>query len=107
MLGLVIYSFMFNGHKRETLVISCIDLRFITKIRDLLVKNRLKGSYNLITIPGASLRLDSIASSILAPLQLHNPNQVYIFDHEDCGAYGKNNSKGLHVRNLKRAKKLF
>ena len=67
----------------------------------------MKDSYDLITIPGASLGLGSIASSILVSLQLHNPNQVYFFDHEDCGAYGKNNSKRLHVQNLKRAKKII
>lgn len=71
------------------------------------MKERLKDNYDLITVPGASLGLENITSSILTSLQLHDPSIIYIFDHEDCGAYGKNNSKKAHTDNLKGAQRIL
>ena len=98
---------MSQPHKCKSLVISCIDFRFVTKIRDYLVRKGLKDNYDLITVPGASLGLKNIASSILVSLQLHDPSEIYIFDHEDCGAYVKSNSKKAHMQNLKDARRII
>ncbi|MEX0621665.1 MAG: carbonic anhydrase [Candidatus Woykebacteria bacterium] len=95
------------SHKAKALVISCIDFRFVSKVRDFLVEKGLKNSYDLITVPGASLALDSIAANILTSLELHDPDEIHIFDHEECGAYGKSNSKKAHVGNLKRAQQIL
>jgi carbonic anhydrase len=96
---------MSSSHKCEGLIISCIDFRFVTRIRDYLVENNLKDSYDLITVPGSSLNIKDVVGSITTSFKLHQPSKVYIFDHEDCGAYGNDNSEDRHRENLKIAKK--
>ncbi|OGY27133.1 MAG: hypothetical protein A2Z11_03190 [Candidatus Woykebacteria bacterium RBG_16_43_9] len=95
---------MKNSHKCTALAISCIDYRFVGKVRQYLIDQGLKDNYDLITVPGASLKLADVADSISTSMRLHDPDEVYIFDHEDCGAYGVNNSKSEHIKNLNHAK---
>ncbi|OGY26176.1 MAG: hypothetical protein A2Z24_00895 [Candidatus Woykebacteria bacterium RBG_16_44_10] len=95
---------MKNSHRCKALVISCIDFRFVTRVRDFLTKHGLVNEYDLITVPGASLGFSDITASVATSIKLHNPNEIYIFDHEDCGAYGQNNTSQAHTENLKKAK---
>lgn len=88
----------------KALVISCIDYRFVTKVRNYLSNQNLKESYDLITTPGASLNIDKVSDHIGISFRLHKPKEVYIIDHEDCGAYGADNSKERHELNLKKAR---
>ena len=96
---------MSSSHKCEGLIISCIDFRFVTRTRDYLVRNNLKDNYDLITVPGASLNIKDVETSIASSFKLHQPEKVYIFDHEDCGTYGSDNSIERHKKNLESAKK--
>ena len=98
---------MKKTHKAKALAISCIDFRFVTKIRDFLMDQGLNNNYDLITVPGASLSLPNITQSILTSIRLHEPDKIYIFDHEDCGAYKEDNSKKVHSRNLLKAKEIL
>ncbi|MCH7541491.1 hypothetical protein IH981_01805 [Patescibacteria group bacterium] len=107
LVGLIIYFFMKNSHHCKALVISCIDYRFVSRIRDFLVGQGLLDNYDLITVPGASLGFANISGSITTSINLHNPDEILIFDHEDCGAYGENNSKKLHSKNLMRSKQIL
>ncbi|MCL5411670.1 MAG: hypothetical protein M1150_02930 [Patescibacteria group bacterium] len=92
------------SHYCRALAISCIDFRFVTKIREYLVNKGLEGNYDLIGIPGASLAIDEAIKAIEISDRLHHPSEVYVFDHEDCGAYGEDNSSEKHLENLRRAK---
>ena len=96
---------MSSSHKCEGLIISCIDFRFVTRTRDYLVRNNSKDNYDLITVPGASLNIKDVETNIAISFKLHQPEKVYIFDHEDCGAYGTNNSIDSHKKNLESARK--
>src|SRR3989344_83529 len=98
---------MSEAYECKILVISCIDFRFVTKLRDYLVDQDLKGSYDLITVPGASLNIGEVLETIGLSFKLHNPKEVYIFDHEDCGAYGTSDSLETHKENLRRAKEII
>lgn len=98
---------MKNTHKAKALAISCIDFRFVTKVRDFLINQGLNNNYDLIAVPGASLSLPDITQSILTSVNLHNPDKIYIFDHEDCGAYKEDNSKKAHSINLLKAKEII
>ena len=95
---------MLKDRHCQALVITCIDFRFVTKVRDILVSRGLKDNYDLITVPGASLGINKIDEVIATSVRLHEPGEIYIFDHEDCGAYGENNAKETHLENLKKAK---
>lgn len=88
----------------KALVISCIDFRFVSNRRDFLTNVGIKDNYDLITTPGASLNIGKIKDSIEISFKLHKPYEVYLFDHLDCGAYGKDNSEERHLKNLKSAK---
>jgi len=96
-----------SKHKCKALVISCIDFRFVSKVRDFLTSHELKEDYDLVTVPGASLGIEKVTDSISTSLLLHEPENIYIFDHEDCGAYGEDNSLDTHMRNLKKAEQLL
>ena len=98
---------MKNDHQCKALVISCIDFRFVTKIRDYLEDQDLIDNYDLITVPGASLNLNKVSESIATSIKLHGPAKIYIFDHEDCGAYEEDNSREAHTENLIKAKELL
>ncbi len=98
---------MKNTHKAKALAISCIDFRFVTKVRDFLMDQGLNNNYDLITVPGASLSLPHITQSILTSLRLHKPDKIYIFDHKDCGDYKEDNSKKAHSMNLLKAKEIL
>lgn len=98
---------MKNTHKAKALAISCIDFRFVTKVRDFLINQGLNNNYDLIAVPGASLSLPSITKSILTSINLHDPDKIYIFEHEDCGAYKEDNSKKAHYTNLRRAREII
>ena len=98
---------MQNGHKCKATAITCIDFRFVTKISSFLDGKGLNNNYDLITVPGASSNLDKIMESVDTSIKLHEPDEIYAFDHEDCGAYGKNNSRENHTSNLVRAKKIL
>ena len=96
-----------NDNKCTTLVISCIDYRFISSCRDYLVKLGIKDRYDLLTTPGASISIQKIKEGIKTSLKVHGPNEVYIFDHDDCAVYGKNNSEERHIQNLKKAEEVI
>jgi len=71
---------MSEAHECKALVISCLDFRFITKLRDYLVDQDLKDNYDLITVPGASLNIDEVRETIGLSFKLHKHKEVYIFD---------------------------
>jgi carbonic anhydrase len=92
------------NHHCRALAISCIDFRFVSKVRKYLVDQGLEGNYDLVSLPGASLAIDEAMKAVEISNRLHQPSEVYLFDHEDCGAYGEDNSKERHISNLKKAR---
>lgn len=85
--------------KHKALAIHCIDLRFQKMIDEDLTQRELIDKFDRISWPGASKDLDNVADSALISLRLHDPNQVIIYEHEDCGAYGDDNSQDSHRKN--------
>lgn len=92
-------------HKAHTLVIECIDFRFQEVIDADIQTRGCKGKFDRIAWPGASKDFDNIESAAKLSLKLHDPNQVLIYEHEDCGAYGPNNSEEAHRENAQKLAK--
>lgn len=88
-------------HKAQALAIHCIDWRFQKLIAEDLAAKNLDGACDRIAWPGASKDLDNVAGSALISIRLHDPDQVFIYEHEDCGAYGDDNSQETHRKNAK------
>jgi carbonic anhydrase len=82
-------------HSIDALVINCIDFRLHANVPKFLKKEKVK-SYDLISIAGAAHKLvvpvnEAVAQTLWddigISLKLHNPKNIYIIDHEDCGMY--------------------
>src|SRR3989304_1135715 len=86
-------------HKAHTLVIHCIDFRFQQQIEDNLKVRNLNGQFDRISWPGVSKDFASIAKSAEVSINLHDPDEAIIYEHEDCGAYGEDNSQETHQTN--------
>ena len=89
-------------HKANILAIHCIDLRFQEMIERDLQQRAGYGKFDRISWPGASIDLDVVTKAALISLKLHNPDEVLIYEHEECGAYGDDNSKDTHKTNAQR-----
>lgn len=89
-------------HKAKILIIHCIDLRFQQMI-DYDIKSRANyGQFDRIAWPGASIDFNNVKAAALVSLKLHDPDEVIIYEHEDCGAYGDNNSQSTHLKNAQK-----
>jgi len=86
-------------HKARALIIHCIDFRFQKQIEDDLKVRNLNGQFDRISWPGVSKDLESIKSAAEVSIKLHDPDEVLIYEHEDCGAYGNDNSIETHRKN--------
>jgi len=71
-------------------------------IDDDLKKRGLFGKFDRISWAGASKDLRDVKNNAAISLKLHNPDEVLIYEHEDCGAYGKDNSEKTHKNNAQK-----
>jgi len=85
-------------HKAKACVLICIDFRFQKIIYEWLKKNRYLGKADIISVAGASRDLAkpikishklSLIRQIEISLKLHNPQEIIIIDHQDCGGYAQ------------------
>lgn len=86
-------------HKAQALVIHCIDFRFQKMIDDDLKSRNLDDKFDRIAWPGAAKDLENVKEAAAVSLRLHDPEEIIIYEHEDCGAYGQNNSEDSHRQN--------
>lgn len=93
------FTEMLVKHKAEALAIHCIDLRFQAQIDEDLQNRGLKDKFDRISWPGASKDLESVTKAAEVSIRLHDPDQALIYEHEDCGAYGEDNSEETHRQN--------
>ncbi len=89
-------------HKAKALAIRCIDFRFQEMIKQDLIERGLKGKFDNIAIPGVSKNLKEVVKYAKVSLKLHDPDQVLIYEHQTCGAYGENDSKENHRKNAQK-----
>ncbi len=77
------------------LVLTCMDLRVLDEASEYLHEKGLKNEYDHIVMAGAALGVLSKPETWGATfwdhlglaIQLHKIDEVYIFEHQDCGAY--------------------
>src|SRR5579871_3795880 len=81
-----------NQHKAKSLVISCIDYRFIRPTVNMMGDTK----FDYTTVAGSSLGLNSnelwrktFTDQIDLAIKLHNIEEIVIVDHIDCGMYKK------------------
>lgn len=89
------------------LVVTCMDLRMVAPVAEAMDRMGEKGKYDLVSVAGAGLcvgmdhwlHLDeacqchlaawnqTVCSHVDLAQQLHDVQEVWFIDHEDCGAY--------------------
>ena len=57
------------------------------------------GEFDRIAWPGTSIDFENVKMATNVSLKLHHPNEIIIYEHEDCGAYGQNNDFEVHKTN--------
>lgn len=87
------------NHKAQVLIIHCIDFRFQKVIQEDIKKRGFDGKFDRISWPGASKDFEAVKSQVKLSLKLHDPDEVIIYEHVDCGAYDENDSIDTHREN--------
>ena len=104
-------------HKAQALLLSCIDFRFQKMMGDFMeVDEHALKSFDRVALAGGVKQLihpdnkaikDFILGQINISIKLHDPEAIYLMNHEDCGAYGANNSFAVHQEDLLATVKLL
>ena len=89
-------------HKTKALAISCIDFRFQKIINQDLTDREFDGQFDRIALPGASKEHDFVIKACDVSIRLHDPDQVLIYEHQDCGAYDQDDSEENHRKNAQK-----
>ncbi len=95
---------MLNQHSCQAIVVTCIDFRLQKYIEKWTAKN-LPGGYDKLSIAGAVKDMTYVLKQIDISIRLHHVKEVYLINHEDCGAYGTEGSLEKHQNDLTAAKK--
>ena len=85
---------MSSGHTCDALLVLCIDFRIQHFLHDFFLK-KFPGGYDVISLAGGikSLAEEAGKSNVIwqnveISNRLHEPKQIVLIQHEDCGAYG-------------------
>jgi carbonic anhydrase len=81
--------------KYETMVLSCIDPRFQSKVYKYLKAKKLTGKYSAFTIAGAAVGVthqkfkkwhSTFWENLETSIKLHKIKKLIVLNHKDCGA---------------------
>lgn len=85
-------------HKAKNCIIFCIDFRFQKTFFEWLSETHNLGQSDIIEVAGSSRDLakplkpedrDELLRNIKISVELHNPENILIVDHQDCGGYAQ------------------
>jgi len=67
-----------------------MDFRFQKAVHELIRETGLEyGDYDLVSIKGGAGNFEQLREHLVAAKKLHNPQQIILTVHEDCGAKAK------------------
>lgn len=80
-------------HTCKAVVVHCMDFRFQKALHRFFEEQYSEGYDNIIAAGGVKDMLDNkensfVLGQIRLSLQLHEPREIVLVQHEDCGAYG-------------------
>jgi hypothetical protein len=88
----------------DALVVHCIDFRFIQYIRSFTDVALAGKTFDEIAWAGGTRSWDIIMQEVYISERLHDPRQLVLINHEDCGAYGEEGTPERHAADLRRAR---
>lgn len=96
-----------SKHQCTAIVISCMDFRLRKHLRKWAIKNLDVGGYDRVAIAGGVQNLGVISDQVSLSKKLHDIHEVYLINHEDCGAYGADGAYAKHKEDLLFAKTIL
>lgn len=105
-------------HKAKACVITCMDFRFQNKTQKFIERKGWLGECDEIILAGASRDLVkpikpyhkiSLLRQLKLSIQLHDPKEIIIIDHQDCGGYAQDKTipSGLEIEEDKKMHKEY
>jgi carbonic anhydrase len=88
-------------HKAKAVVITCMDFRFQEKIQEFLKRKDYLGHCDQIIIAGGGRDFISpveipdgqyVWKQLELSMKLHDPEEIIIIDHQDCGGYAQDDT---------------
>jgi len=68
-------------HRAKNCIITCIDFRLQKAYSDFIKSRNMLGESDIISLAGCF-------RDLVKPLEnLHNPDNIILLDHQDCGGY--------------------
>ena len=95
-----------NQHSCQAIVVSCMDYRLRSYLRKW-TTSKINGGFDRVAIAGGVKNLPFVQDQIKLSYKLHNICEVYLINHEDCGAYGEKGTFAKHKKDLLFAKKIL
>lgn len=95
-------------HKAKNCIVTCIDFRLQKAYSDFIKSHNLLGESDMISLAGCSRDLvkpledfhkESLLRQIDLSVQLHDPDNIILLDHQDCGGYAQDGTipQGLEL----------
>lgn len=118
------YSFKYeNKHKAQGCALFCMDFRFKNETLKYLEQELKLQDLDIITVAGSTKNITNpkvlsdyqfITRQFQLSIQLHEIDKIILINHANCGAYGSaeffggvDKERAVHVKDLKKAKKLY
>ena len=92
-----------SKHVTQAIVVHCMDFRLQKSINDWLQGTFGVGEYDRLSVAGSVFDLDFVMKQVKLSHDLHEIKKVVLINHEDCGAYGTQNSPERHADDLRHA----
>ena len=99
-------SSLHPSHSCQAIVVSCMDFRLRKHLRGFTNK-MLKGGFDRLALAGGVKNLPFVLDQVELSYKLHHIDEVYLINHEDCGAYAAEGTFAKHKKDLKFAKKII
>ncbi|MBI3379373.1 hypothetical protein HY029_01300 [Candidatus Gottesmanbacteria bacterium] len=91
----------------QAIVVSCMDFRLRKHLIDWASKILTKGGYDRVAVAGGVKNFGLLVDQVALSVKLHNVNEAYLINHEDCGAYGEEGTFEKHKEDLLLAKDIL
>ena len=88
----------------DALVVHCIDFRLQEYLNHWLDENIGIGNYDRVSLAGGVFDFDAVFQQVEIAERLHEIKKVVFINHEDCGVYGKAETKERHAADLRIAR---
>jgi len=101
------------SHHCQAAILHCIDFRFQEALDKFMAIHKLNGNCDRIGIAGGVKNLGEVHDELSISENLHQVKDIYLVNHQDCGAYGPVVASDpaqeihTHTQDLLTAKKLI